>query len=125
MQYSSSFLYGPPGTGKTTTLGVLLAEYLHLNPRARVLLLSTTNHAVDQATVAVDKALEQSKREALRKTIKRQSAEWAQQAVTETGMGNVDHKITKLKLIAAGTPGLSALTASARQPQGTAQPVTR
>lgn len=71
VQYSSSFLYGPPGTGKTTTLGVLLAEYLHLNPRARVLLLSTTNHAVDQATVAVDKALEQSKREALRKTIKR------------------------------------------------------
>ena len=61
------FLYGPPGTGKTTTLGVLLAEYLHPNPRARVLLLSTTNHAVDQATVAVDKALEQ----ALRKTIKR------------------------------------------------------
>ena len=71
VQYSSSFLYGPPGTGKTTTLGVLLAEYLHMNPRARVLLLSTTNHAVDQATVAVDKALEQSKREALRKTIKR------------------------------------------------------
>lgn len=71
VQHSSSFLYGPPGTGKTTTLGVLLAEYLHMNPRARVLLLSTTNHAVDQATVAVDKALEQSKREALRKVIKR------------------------------------------------------
>lgn len=71
VQYSSSFLYGPPGTGKTTTLGVLLAEFLHMNPRARVLLLSTTNHAVDQATVAVDKALEQSKREALRKVIKR------------------------------------------------------
>lgn len=71
VQYSSSFLYGPPGTGKTTTLGVLLAEYLHMNPWARVLLLSTTNHAVDQATVAVDKALEQSKRESLRKVIKR------------------------------------------------------
>lgn len=70
-QYSSSFLYGPPGTGKTTTLGVLLAEYLHMNPQARVLLLSTTNHAVDQATVAVDKALEQAKREPLRKIIKR------------------------------------------------------
>lgn len=71
VQYSSSFLYGPPGTGKTTTLGVLLAEYLQMNPRARVLLLSTTNHAVDQVTVAVDKALEQVKREHLRKTIKR------------------------------------------------------
>lgn len=69
--YSSSFLWGPPGTGKTTAVGVILAEYLHVNPRGRVLLLSTTNHAVDQATVAVDKALEQSNRQALRGTVKR------------------------------------------------------
>lgn len=66
VNYSSSFLFGPPGTGKTTTLGVLLAEYLQLNPRARVLLLSTTNLAVDQATVAVDKALDAAGREAIR-----------------------------------------------------------
>jgi DNA replication ATP-dependent helicase Dna2 len=71
VQYSSSFLWGPPGTGKTTSLGVILAEYLHVNPRARVLLLSTTNHAVDQATVAVDKALELAKRERLRSAVKR------------------------------------------------------
>lgn len=71
VNHSSSFLWGPPGTGKTTSLGVILAEYLHVNPRARVLLLSTTNHAVDQATVAVDKALEQAKRESLRQTVKR------------------------------------------------------
>lgn len=69
--YSPSFLWGPPGTGKTTTLGVLVAEYLHANPRARVLLLSTTNHAVDQAIIAVDKALETSRRESLRKSIAR------------------------------------------------------
>lgn len=69
--YSSSFLWGPPGTGKTTVLGVLLAEYLYVNPRARVLLLSTTNHAVDQATLAVDKALETVGRTALRQTVKR------------------------------------------------------
>lgn len=68
---SSAFLWGPPGTGKTTTLGVLLAEYLYVNPGARVLLLSTTNHAVDQATVAVDKALEAVKRFKLRDTVKR------------------------------------------------------
>ncbi|MEA1052711.1 DEAD/DEAH box helicase [Lamprobacter modestohalophilus] len=68
---SSAFLWGPPGTGKTTTLGVLLAEYLYVNPRSRVLLLSTTNHAVDQATVAVDKALEAVNRFKLRHTVKR------------------------------------------------------
>ena len=68
---TSSFLWGPPGTGKTTVLGVILAEYLHVNPRGRVLLLSTTNHAVDQATVAVDKALESANRQALRQSVKR------------------------------------------------------
>lgn len=71
VNYSSSFLFGPPGTGKTTTLGVLLAEYLQLNPRARVLMLSTTNLAVDQATVAVDKALDAAGREAIRRRVKR------------------------------------------------------
>jgi DNA replication ATP-dependent helicase Dna2 len=71
VNYSSSFVWGPPGTGKTTALGVILAEYLHVNPRARVLLLSTTNHAVDQATLAVDKALEQVGREVLRQAVKR------------------------------------------------------
>lgn len=80
----------------------------------------TVDAAVQAASAAQQRlnALSLSARQrllkAMRKTIKRQSAEWAQQAVTETGMGNVDDKITKLKLIAAGTPGLSALTASAR-----------
>ena len=40
---SSMILWGPPGTGKTTTLGVLVAEYLDRHPGAKVLLLSTTN----------------------------------------------------------------------------------
>ncbi|HEY1130961.1 MAG TPA: AAA domain-containing protein [Roseateles sp.] len=69
--FSSAFLWGPPGTGKTTTLGVLLAEYLDRHPHARVLLLSTTNQAVDQATLAVDKALHKGRREALRATVQR------------------------------------------------------
>ena len=56
--HSSSFLLGPPGTGKTTTLGVMVAEFLVTNPEARVLLVSTTNLAVDQALLAVDRALE-------------------------------------------------------------------
>ncbi|MBB3193161.1 DEAD/DEAH box helicase [Roseateles terrae] len=71
VQYTSAFLWGPPGTGKTTTLGVLLAEYLERRPQARVLLLSTTNQAVDVATVAVDKALHKGRREALRPFVQR------------------------------------------------------
>ncbi|MBV8034472.1 DEAD/DEAH box helicase [Roseateles sp.] len=68
---SSAFLWGPPGTGKTTTLGVLLAEYLDTRPEARVLLLSTTNHAVDLATLAVDKALQKGRREHCRPQVQR------------------------------------------------------
>jgi hypothetical protein len=69
--FDNGFLWGPPWTGKTTLIGVLLARYLEDNPTARVLLLSTTNQAVDQATVAVDRALEQSGRHALRRGVKR------------------------------------------------------
>lgn len=69
--HSSAFLWGPPGTGKTTTLGVLLAEYLDSRPAARVLLLSTTNHAVDLATLAVDKALQKGRREHCRPLVQR------------------------------------------------------
>lgn len=69
--HSSAFLWGPPGTGKTTTLGVLLAEYLDSRPEARVLLLSTTNQAVDLATLAVDKALQKGRREHCRAGVQR------------------------------------------------------
>lgn len=65
------WLWGPPGTGKTTTLGVMLAEYLDQRPDARVLLLSATNHAVDLATVAVDKALHKGRRERWRAGVQR------------------------------------------------------
>jgi hypothetical protein len=71
VRHSSAFLWGPPGTGKTTTLGVLLAEYLDCHPARRVLLLSTTHQAVDLATIAVDKALQKGRREALRETVQR------------------------------------------------------
>ncbi|PZP30947.1 MAG: DNA helicase [Roseateles depolymerans] len=71
LRHRSAFLWGPPGTGKTTTLGVLLAEYLERRPEARVLLLSTTNAAVDLATLAVDKALQRGRREALRPGVQR------------------------------------------------------
>jgi DNA replication ATP-dependent helicase Dna2 len=55
-----SFLWGPPGTGKTSTLGCLLATLAMKRPhKPRILLLSTTNTAVDQAMVAIDKALQQ------------------------------------------------------------------
>lgn len=71
VEHGTSFLWGPPGSGKTTTLGVLLAELLHQRPEARVLLLSTTNTAVDQAVIALDKALAQKRREALRGAVRR------------------------------------------------------
>ena len=70
-RHTSAFLWGPPGTGKTTTLGVLVAEFLARRPQARVLLLSTTNQAVDLATVAVDKALQKGRRDDLRATVQR------------------------------------------------------
>jgi DNA replication ATP-dependent helicase Dna2 len=57
--WNLSFLWGPPGTGKTYTLGVLVAGLLVRVPTARVLIVSTTNTAVDQVLVSVDKALEQ------------------------------------------------------------------
>lgn len=56
--YPRAFLWGPPGTGKTTTLGCMLAQYLVQFPYDHILLLSTTNTAVDQALIAVDDALE-------------------------------------------------------------------
>lgn len=70
------FLWGPPGTGKTTTLGSLLASYLLDNPDHRVLLLSTTNAAVDLALVSVDKSLAEAAprlpvAQSLRQTCKR------------------------------------------------------
>jgi len=71
VRHGSGFLWGPPGTGKTTTLGVLLAEYLDARPAARVLLLSTTNQAVDLATLAVDKALQKGRREHCRPAVQR------------------------------------------------------
>jgi DNA replication ATP-dependent helicase Dna2 len=57
--WRTSFLWGPPGTGKTTTIGAILATFLVDNPAKRVLLLSTTNNAVDQALIKVDQALEE------------------------------------------------------------------
>ena len=75
-QWAASFLWGPPGTGKTTTVGAMLATFLIERPESRVLLLSTTNAAVDLALIAVDKALEEAGKkvgaaEIIRKSCKR------------------------------------------------------
>lgn len=64
-----SFLWGPPGTGKTTTLGALLAQYVMERPNSKILLLSTSNQAVDQAIVAIDKSLEECGKKDLRNKI--------------------------------------------------------
>ena len=51
-----SFLWGPPGTGKTHTLGRMIAAHA-IESSDRILLLSTTNVAVDEAIVAVHNGL--------------------------------------------------------------------
>lgn len=58
MGFNAGFLWGPPGTGKTFTIGAMLAQHLVTFPQSKILLLSTTNSATDQALVSVDKALE-------------------------------------------------------------------
>jgi len=40
-------IHGPPGTGKTTVIVELIRQALRLNPRARILVCSQTNLAVD------------------------------------------------------------------------------
>lgn len=55
---SHSLLIGPPGTGKTYTLAAILAQFLIHEPEQRVLLISNSNAAVDDALVKVDEALE-------------------------------------------------------------------
>jgi DNA replication ATP-dependent helicase Dna2 len=54
-----SFLWGPPGTGKTYTLGRMIGAYV-TQTSGRVLLLSTTNVAVDEAIDSVYSAVEES-----------------------------------------------------------------
>lgn len=49
-----SMLWGPPGTGKSYTLGHIAAHYRKKGKR--ILLLSTTNAAVDVTTIAIDDA---------------------------------------------------------------------
>lgn len=71
-----SFIMGPPGTGKTTVLGVLLGAYLAANPQARVLVLCTTNRAVDEVVISVDNALLAACQLALRHSIRRMGPEY-------------------------------------------------
>ncbi|MDZ4799233.1 MAG: DEAD/DEAH box helicase [Bryobacteraceae bacterium] len=57
LRYRFAYLWGPPGTGKTHTLGTMVAAFLQENPGKRVLLISSTNTAVDLSLVSVDTAL--------------------------------------------------------------------
>lgn len=56
-------LWGPPGTGKTTTLGVAVAQWMRKG--LRVLVVSTSNAAVDVAMKAVLKCVPHAQRKYL------------------------------------------------------------
>lgn len=56
-----SFLWGPPGTGKTHTLGRIIAAHV-MQTNERILLLSTTNSAVDEAIISVQGGLQEISR---------------------------------------------------------------
>ena len=62
LEAEGGFLWGPPGTGKTHTIGALLATFLCRKPKVKVLLLSTTNTAVDLALLAVDRMMQELER---------------------------------------------------------------
>jgi len=78
IKYSSAFLWGPPGTGKTTTLGVLISEYLQTFETSRVLMLSNTHSAIDGVALRVDKELGYASQHRLRTRIYRQGEGWNQ-----------------------------------------------
>lgn len=80
LDHNVGFLWGPPGTGKTTTLGCVLATALLAKPQIRVLLLATTNKAVDQALLSVDDALNSLGKGALRKKLCRVGTRFDPQA---------------------------------------------
>jgi len=51
-----SILWGPPGTGKTYTIGRQLAEAIR-DPSERLLVVSTTNAATDEAALSIGTAM--------------------------------------------------------------------
>ena len=55
-KHSWNVLWGPPGTGKTYTLGQHIAEVLAADESERVLVVSTTNRATDEAALSIGKA---------------------------------------------------------------------
>ena len=57
LAHRHAFVWGPPGTGKTVTLGALVATFLSANPLGRILLVASTNQAVDHLMLATDRAL--------------------------------------------------------------------
>jgi superfamily I DNA/RNA helicase len=55
--HSWCVLWGPPGTGKTHTLGRQVASLLG-DPTERILVVSTTNRATDEAAFAIGRAIQ-------------------------------------------------------------------
>ncbi len=60
-QHSWCVLWGPPGTGKTYTIGEQVAECL-ADGSERILVVSTTNKATDEAALDIGRALRRKQR---------------------------------------------------------------
>jgi hypothetical protein len=101
LAHDMGFLFGPPGSGKTTLLGEMLGSYLQANPNARVLVLCTTNRAVDEVTISVDTALARAGQLGLRHCIKRMGPGYSAPKFKdrehllpdEAGQGSIDARL--------------------------------
>ena len=69
-QHTWSIIWGPPGTGKTYTIGTQVAECL-AHPAERVLVVSTTNRATDEAALNIGRALHRNQRLSAASTVLR------------------------------------------------------
>ena len=81
-------VWGPPGTGKTYTLGEQVAEALR-DPDERILVVSTTNKATDQAALAIADALRRHGGEVTPEVLRRVGAAVDARRLEDAGLAHL------------------------------------